>query len=130
MNGNNDFIQIGIDYSGADEDKHCAVLNLYYNDTSHLIYETFDKEQIKALDNVLQNTFEQQRKVMALEIIKEKCLTNCNLALVKDNLHYQNYCNEFEYFLNKYNESPNGFEITKEDLLTEEEFNLLKEILE
>ena len=52
MSKNNDFIQIGIDYSGADEDKHCAVLNLYYNDTNHLIYETFDKEQIKVLDNV------------------------------------------------------------------------------
>ena len=61
-----------------------------------------------------------------LEIIKEKCLTNCNLALVKDNVHYENYCKEFEYFLNKYNESPNVFEITKEDLLTQEEFELLK----
>ena len=70
------------------------------------------------------------KSLKALEIIKEKCLTNCNIALVKDNLHYQNYCKEFEYFLNKYNESPNGFEITKEDLLTEEEFSLLKEVLE
>ena len=71
-----------------------------------------------------------RKELKALEIIKEKCLTNCNIALAKDNLHYQNYCKEFEYFLNKYNESPNGFEITKEDLLTEEEFELLKEVLE
>ena len=71
-----------------------------------------------------------EKSLKALEIIKKKCLTNCNLALVKDNLNYQNYCKEFEYFLNKYNESPNGFEITKEDLLTEEEFNTLKEVLE
>lgn len=70
-----------------------------------------------------------EQSLKALDVIKKKCLTNCNLALVKDNLHYQNYCKEFEYFLNKYNESPNGFEITKEDLLTEEEFNLLKGIL-
>ncbi len=68
--------------------------------------------------------YKEQEKV--LEIIKNKCLTNCNLALVKDNLHYKNYCKEFEYFLNKYNESPNGFEITKDDLLTEEEFDTLK----
>lgn len=71
-----------------------------------------------------------EKSQMALEIIKEKCLTNCNLALVKDNLHYQHYCKEFEYFLNKYNESPNGFEITKEDLLTQEEFDLLKKVVE
>ena len=112
MNGNNDFIQIGIDYSGADEDKHCAVLNFYYNDTSHLIYETFDKEQIKALDNVLQNTFEQQRKVMALEIIKEK----------EVNMQVFNQCEDAETYNKVYIKQ-------KDRQLTEEEFNLLKGIL-
>ena len=113
MKKNNDFIQIGIDYSGADEDKHCAVLNLYYNDTSHLIYETFDKEQIKALDNVLQNTFKQQRKVMALEIIKEKCV---DIFRIK-------------YYItsNKINELE---EYKRDRNLTDEEFKLLKEVLE
>lgn len=69
-----------------------------------------------------------EKELKALEIIKKKCLTNCNLALVKDNVHYSNYCKEFEYFLNKYNESPNGFEITKEDLLIKGEFDLLREV--
>ena len=79
-----------------------------------------------AYAKVEQSLLKAQEQEKVLEIIKEKCLTNCNLALVKDNVHYENYCKEFEYFLNKYNESPNGFEITKEDLLTEEEFDLLK----
>lgn len=71
-----------------------------------------------------------EKELKAFEIIKEKCLTNCNLALVKDNATYDGYCKEFKYFLNKYNESPNGFEITKEDLFTQDEYNLLKEKLE
>ncbi len=121
MNGTNDFIQIGIDYSDADEDKHCAVLNLYYNDTNHLIYETFDKEQIKALDNVLQNTFEQQRKVMALEIIKEK---NVDIVTLKTSNTIEKY-NRVVFYMGPYNRfMPHHQELTKE------EFNLLKEVLE
>lgn len=117
MNGANDFIQIGIDYSGADEDKHCAILNLYYNDTAHLIYETFDKEQIKALDNVLHNTFEQQRKVMALEIIKEK---NVNIGLVKVLGSVEQYNQTYVY----------DNMLNVKWCLTQEEFDLLKEVLE
>ena len=94
-------------------------------------YGFIDEEEkqtiIKDRDTIKQALLQKSKKEQAWEIVKEKCLTNCNLALVKDNLHYQNYCKEFEYFLNKYNESPNGFEITKDDLLTEEEFNTLKE---
>lgn len=70
-----------------------------------------------------------EKHLKAFEIIKKKSLTNCNLALVKDNATYDGYCKEFEYFLNKYNESPNGFEIVKEDLFTQDEYDLLKEVL-
>lgn len=98
-----------------------------------LIQAEHDKKLLKIYEqeneNLFNNIVDKEKKELAFDIIKEKCLTNCNLALVKDNVHYENYCKEFEYFLNKYNESPNGFEITKEDLLTEEEFDLLKEVL-
>lgn len=114
MNGTNDFIQIGIDYSG-NEDKHCAVLNLYYNNTHHMIYETFDKEQIKALDNVLHNTFEQQVKAMAWDIVAKK---NVDLRTLKS-------CFNTPAGLKEYNKHQR-----EENELTEEEFNLLKECLE
>lgn len=98
--------------------------------SSKSFYWTANVNYVNDVKKVVEDRIKAKHKIKALEIIKKKCLTNCNIALVKDNLHYQNYCKEFEYFLNKYNESPNGFEITKEDLLTEEEFNLLKEVLE
>ena len=95
------------------------------------------KRQIERLNNGKGDIFLEatilkpiEQDLEVLEIIKEKSLTNCNLALVKDNRNYQNYCKEFEYFLNKYNESPNGFEINKEDLFTKKEFDLLWEWLE
>lgn len=50
-----------------------------------------------------------------LSIIKKKCLTNCNLALVKNNIRYKNYCDEFKEF------AQSG------EMLTEEEFYLIKE---
>ena len=118
MNKNNDFIQIGIDYSGTDEDKHCAVLNLYYNDTSHIIYETFDKEQIKALDNVLKNTFEQQVKAMAWDIVKKK---NVNIKLLKASSTVEQYNNELIIVLGRW--------FAEREFLTSEEFELLKECL-
>jgi len=93
--------------------------------------ETLESKTLKEImpnhyKNIKQAIIKAQEQEKVLSIIKEKCLTNCNLALVEDNVHYENYCKEFEYFLNKYNESPNGFEITKEDLLAQEEFELLK----
>ena len=119
MNGNNDFIQIGIDYSG-DEDKHCAVLNLYYNDTGHLIYETFDKEQIKALDNVLHNTVEQSFKATCWDIVVKK---NVDILVLKESNTLTDYIKSAAI--------RNLFEkrVFIEDL-TEEEFILLKEGLE
>ena len=95
-------------------------INFYYE-----MYKFDDlcKDEIDTIKQALTKAQEQEK---VLSIIKEKCLTNCNLALVEDNVHYENYCKEFEYFLNKYNESPNGFEITKEDLLTQEEFDTVK----
>lgn len=116
MSKNNDFIQIGIDY-GGNEDKHCAVLNLYYNDTHHLIYETFDKEQIKALDNVLHNIFEQQVKAMAWDIVKEKRIDieSFYTSFIERDFNYDFYSS----FYGSYGRAK----------LTKEEFNLLKEVL-
>lgn len=43
-----------------DKDNRCAILDLVYNNTHHIIYETFDEEQIIALDKV----FHEQENVL------------------------------------------------------------------
>lgn len=114
MNETNDFLQIGIDYGGEDEDKHCAILNLYYNDTNHLIYETFDKEQIKALDNVLQNILKQQLKARALDIMVKK---KVDVSLVYASSIFVDYNDEIIRIYGK--------RFGKYRILTEEEFDTL-----
>lgn len=64
----------------------------------------------------------------ALQLIKAKSKDNYNLALVTDSETYEKYCEQFKYFLNKYEEKGGAFEIWEEDRFSFEEYNLLREV--
>lgn len=64
----------------------------------------------------------------ALQLVKTKSKKNYNLALVVDSGTYEQYCKQFEYFLNDYKENAGAFEIWEEDKYSFEEYNLLREV--
>lgn len=64
----------------------------------------------------------------ALQLIKTKSKNNYNLALVVDSGTYEQYCEQFKYFLDNYREKGGEFEIWEEDKLSFEEYNLLREV--
>ena len=64
----------------------------------------------------------------ALQLVKTKSKKNYNLALVVDSGTYEQYCKQFEYFLNDYKEKAGAFEIWEEDKYSFEEYNLLREV--
>lgn len=64
----------------------------------------------------------------ALQLIKAKSKNNYNLALVVDSGTYEQYCEQFKYFLNDYKENAGAFEIWEEDKYSFEEYNLLREV--
>ncbi len=74
--------------------------------------------QIKAL----------RKYVKALQLVKTKSKKNYNLALVVDSGTYEQYCKQFEYFLNDYKENAGAFEIWEDDKYSFEEYNLLREV--
>ena len=64
----------------------------------------------------------------ALQLIKTKSKNNYNLALVVDSGTYEQYCEQFKYFLDDYREKGGSFEIWEEDKFSFEEYNLLREV--
>lgn len=64
----------------------------------------------------------------ALQLVKTKSKKNYNLALVVDSGTYEQYCKQFEYFLNDYKENAGAFEIWEKDKYSFEEYNLLREV--
>jgi len=64
----------------------------------------------------------------AVQLVKTKSKKNYNLALVVDSGTYEQYCKQFEYFLNDYKENAGAFEIWEEDKYSFEEYNLLREV--
>lgn len=64
----------------------------------------------------------------ALQLVKTKSKKNYNLALVVDSGTYEQYCKQFEYFLNDYKENAGAFEIWEEDKYSFEEYDLLREV--
>ena len=73
--------------------------------------------------------FNQIRKELkALEIIKEKNVSVCGFRNRVFGYHSNMTINDtYEYYLNYFGCYHNGFDV---ELLTQEEFNLLKEVLE
>jgi len=69
------------------------------------------------------------KELAALHFIKRKSKKNYNLALCVDSGTYETYCEQFDYFLNKYNKKGGPFEILEEDKFSFEEYKLLKEVL-
>lgn len=72
--------------------------------------------------------FQSEKEHKALQLVKEKSKKNYNLALVVDSGTYEQYCKQFNYFLNDYKANGGAFEIWEEDKFTEEEYNLLREV--
>lgn len=88
-----------------------------------LISGKFHKDTILKYKNVIESL------AMILVIIKSKCSTNCNLALVKDSPNYKKYNEQFDFFLKKWQEHAGAFEIVEENRLKEFEYNALREWL-
>ena len=63
-----------------------------------------------------------------LQLVKAKSKKNYNLALVVDSGTYEQYCEQFKYFLDDYKEKAGAFEIWEEDKFSFEEYNLLREV--
>jgi len=108
---------IGIDLA-KEKDCQCAILNLYYNGTSHIIYQTTDKEQVAALNDIMKKTklfIKPQEQYKVLDIIKEKRINVEKFMYTfvdVDMWTYKQYLSDYKLY---------GTE-----LLTEEEFDLLK----
>lgn len=69
-----------------------------------------------------------EKSLKAVQLIKTKSKKNYNLALVVDSGTYEQYCEQFEYFLNDYKENCGAFEIWEEDKFLFEEYKLLREV--
>ena len=69
-----------------------------------------------------------QKSLKAVQLIKTKSKKNYNLALVVDSGTYEQYCEQFKYFLDDYKEKAGAFEIGEEDKFSFEEYNLLREV--
>ena len=69
-----------------------------------------------------------EQNIKALQLVKAKSKKNYNLALVVDSGTYEQYCKQFEYFLNDYKENAGAFEIWEDDKYSFDEYNLLREV--
>ena len=69
-----------------------------------------------------------EKSLKAVQLIKTKSKKNYNLALVVDSGTYEQYCEQFKYFLDDYKEKAGAFEIWEEDKFSFEEYNLLREV--
>ena len=92
---------IGVDL-GNEKDCQCATLDLYYKDTDHIIYQTTDKEQVVALNEILEDINAEKTKLQRLEAIDNanpsealECLEKikdgfgCDMAYYDLNLEYE-----------------------------------------
>lgn len=76
----------------------------------------------KEFDIIKQALLKTQAEHKALEIIKEKCVGNDNLLLVKEARSYKHYLGKAQLGIDNIVNT----ELEEKDLLTEEEFNVLK----
>jgi len=63
---------------GMEKDEQCAVINLHYNGIDHIIYETHDKEQVEALNKIMEA---ENRKLSGSQyhnIIIDESIDNAN----------------------------------------------------
>ena len=64
-------ITIGIDL-GTNPDYCSAILGIYYSDVYHLVYSTTDREQVEALNRILETENKKDRMAQAFKIIDLK----------------------------------------------------------
>ena len=104
---NDERITIGIDL-GTNKDYCSAVLGIYYSDVYHLIYHTNDREQVEALNRILEVENKKNMMVQAFKIIDLKnvdiigirmanTVEDYNKFIFKDNynrkeLEYSEFC--------------------------------------
>lgn len=60
---------LSIDH-GTEEDKQCAILNLVYDGKDHIIYQTFDKEQIAALNKIFSEALVKYKNTESTKALK------------------------------------------------------------
>lgn len=60
---------IGFD-SENETDYQCVTLNLYYNETDHIIYQATDKEQVAALNEIMGEVAKEKTAMQRLEAIE------------------------------------------------------------
>lgn len=84
-----ELLTISIDL-GAEKNEQCAVINLHYKGVDHIIYETHDKEQVEALNKIMEA---ENRKLSGSQyhnIIIDESIDNANpneaLETLKDML--------------------------------------------
>ncbi len=70
MNKEQPILIVGIDRSTNEKDNSAAVLNLYYNGVNHIIYETEDKEQVEAFDEISRIERKKQQSLLRLDEIE------------------------------------------------------------
>lgn len=107
------------------------IVKKWTNVTEHSLYkDSYPMDYSKII-----NYYEKTPQVIAmrkycktLQLIKEKAKKNYNLALVVDSGTYEQYCEQFEYFLNDYQKHGGAFEIWEEDKFSFKEYNLLREM--
>lgn len=76
-------------------------------------------------DIIKQALLKSQVEHNALEIIKEKCVGNDNLYLVKETIDYKHYSGKAQLGI----DNIVNINLKEKDLLIEEEFNVLKEVV-
>lgn len=107
-------LNLCIDHGVNENDYTVATITLYFNYTLYVVYQTDNKEQIKALDEI----FKVERlKDEALKIIKEK---DVGIISLKEALNVNQYNNFISFRINYMDYMR----------LTQEEFDLLKEVFE
>ena len=90
-------ITIGIDL-GINSDYCSAVLGIYYSDVYHLVYTTTDREQVEALNRILETESKKNMMVQAFKIIDSK---NVDIIGIRMSKKVEDY-NKFIY-KNNYN---------------------------
>lgn len=93
-----------------------------------IVTDTVTKHQYDYYERELQTLENIEKSLNALQLVKAKSKKNYNLALVVDSGTYEQYCEQFKYFLDDYKEKAGAFEIWEEDKFSFEEYNLLREV--
>lgn len=101
--------------------KEWELIKNIYGCTTILMHEEEAKETTNAFKVI-------EKSLKAVQLIKTKSKKNYNLALVVDSGTYEQYCEQFKYFLDDYKEKAGAFEIWEEDKFSFEEYNLLREV--